>query len=224
MNLKLFGSSGIRGRVNKEITPVLTQRIGAALATIHQGGTTVVGRDARISGPMLEGALVSGLASAGMDSFIIGLVPTPLSAWTVKYLGADAGIEITASHNPADYNGLKIFNNKGMSLTQKEQLEVENVLENELYRLAPWDGVGTLEKIFPIEDYINELSLSIDNNASEIHGSTFLDIKRPKIPAFFPYSLEPNSTKSSATFLSNVSLIFWLLILLDNSSSCILAI
>ena len=167
MKLKLFGSSGIRGIVNKEITPVLTQRIGAALATIHQGGTTVVGRDARISGPMLEGALVSGLASAGMDSFIIGLVPTPLSAWTVKYLGADAGIEITASHNPADYNGLKIFNNKGMSLTQKEQLEVENVLENELYRLAPWDGVGTLETIFPIEDYINELSLSIDIDIDE---------------------------------------------------------
>jgi phosphoglucosamine mutase len=167
MKPKLFGSSGIRGIVNKEITPALTQRIGAALATIHQGGTAIVGRDARISGQMLEGTLVSGLASAGMDSIAIGLVPTPLSAWTVKYLGADAGIEITASHNPARYNGLKIFNNEGMSLTQKEQLEVENVLENELYRLAPWDCVGTVETIFPIEDYINELSLSIELNFAD---------------------------------------------------------
>lgn len=162
MKPKLFGSSGIRGVVNKEITPTLAQRVGTALATIHKGGTMIVGRDARKSGPMIEGALFSGLSSAGADTYSIGLVPTPITAWTVRNLGANAGIEVTASHNPPEYTGLKIFNQKGMSLTEKEQLEIEDILENSLYHLSPWDGVGTLEPLYPVDQYIEELVLSID--------------------------------------------------------------
>lgn len=173
MKPKLFGSSGIRGLVNKEITPTLAQRVGTAVATIHKGGTIVVGRDARISGPMIEGSLFSGLSSAGADTYSIGLVPTPITAWTVRNLGADAGIEVTASHNPPEYNGLKIFNQKGMSLTEKEQIEIENILENDLYQLSPWDGVGTLEPLYPVDQYIEELILSID---LDIEGKIACDL------------------------------------------------
>ncbi|MBD3205413.1 phosphoglucosamine mutase [Candidatus Bathyarchaeota archaeon] len=167
MKPKLFGSSGIRGVVNKEITPTLAHRVGTALATIHKGGTIIVGRDARVSGPMIEGALFSGLSSAGADIYSIGLVPTPITAWTVRNLDANAGIEVTASHNPPEYNGLKIFNEKGMSLTEKEQLDIEDILENCLYQLSEWDGVGILEPLYPLDQYTEELILSIELEIEE---------------------------------------------------------
>ncbi|MBT7188518.1 phosphoglucosamine mutase, partial [Candidatus Bathyarchaeota archaeon] len=128
MKPKLFGSSGIRGLANKDITTTLAQRVGAAIATMNQGGQIVVGYDARMSGPMLEMALSSGLNAAGADVIQVGLVPTPVTAWMIGETGSDAGVEVTASHNPPQYNGLKVFNREGMSLTIKEQLATEKIL------------------------------------------------------------------------------------------------
>ena len=124
MKPRLFGSSGIRGLANVEITTTLAQRVGAALATIHEGGSMVVGRDPRLTGPMLESALLSGLAAGGADALALGLVPTPVTAWMIRETGSDAGVEITASHNPPQYNGLKVFNGDGMSFTNREQLRL----------------------------------------------------------------------------------------------------
>jgi phosphoglucosamine mutase len=162
---KLFGSSGIRGLVNKDITTMLAQRVGAAIATMNQGGQVVVGYDARISGPMLEMALTSGLNAVGADVLQVGLVPTPVTAWMIGETGSDAGVEVTASHNPPQYNGLKVFNREGMSLTIKEQLATEKVLVEEAYEWAQWDAVGSTDEVEAIEPYIEMLadSISIEN-------------------------------------------------------------
>jgi phosphoglucosamine mutase len=157
---KLFGSSGIRGLTNKDITTTLSQRVGAAIATMNRGGQVVVGIDTRNSGPMLEMALTSGINACGADALQVGLVPTPVTAWMIRETGSDAGIEITASHNPPQYNGLKIFNREGMSLTIEEQLATEKVLEEEAYEWSQWNAVGSTEEVEAIEPYIEML---VDN-------------------------------------------------------------
>ena len=162
MKPKLFGSSGIRGLANKDITPTLAQRVGAAIATLHEGGTTVIGRDARLTGPMLEAALTSGVNACGGDVLQVGLVPTPVVAWMINESGSESGVSITASHNPPPYNGLKVFNTRGMSLTIEEQFMLEDVLENERYMWADWNQVGATEEIDAIDPYVDMLADTIE--------------------------------------------------------------
>jgi len=159
---RLFGSSGIRGLANVDITTTLAQRLGAALATVHTGGCAVVGRDPRLTGPMLESALLSGLASGGADAISLGLAPTPVTAWMVSETGSDAGVEVTASHNPPQYNGFKVFNGDGVSLTTEEQLELEKVLGEESYRLAPWSHVGSVEEFDAVGPYAEALAEALE--------------------------------------------------------------
>ncbi len=160
--MKLFGSSGIRGLANVEITPLLAQRLGSALATIHEGGEFVVGMDARVTGPMLESALSSGITSCGGDAKLIGLLPTPVIAWLTRELEANAGVAISASHNPPQYNGLKVFNSRGMSLTEKEQGPVESLLQGDEIDFAPWDGVGSAEEVDATWMYLDVLQESLE--------------------------------------------------------------
>ena len=170
MKQKLFGSSGIRGLANIDITPTLAQRVGAAISTIHEGGTCIIGRDARTTGPMLEAALTSGVNAAGGDVLQVGLVPTPVVAWMIKETGSESGVAITASHNPPPYNGLKVFNQRGMSLTIDEQLMLEEVLENERYAWVDWNQVGTVEEVDAIDPYVDMLAESIDINSEHKVG------------------------------------------------------
>jgi phosphoglucosamine mutase len=158
---KLFGSSGIRGLANIDITPTLAQRVGAAVATTHEGGTIVIGRDARLTGPMLEAALTCGINAAGGDVIQVGLVSTPVVAWMIPETESESGVAITASHNPPPYNGLKVFNGGGMSLTIGEQLELEALLEEERYNWADWDEVGSVEEIDAIDPYVDMLAENV---------------------------------------------------------------
>ncbi len=157
MSPRLFGSSGIRGIANIDITPFLAQRVGAALATMHPGGTVVVGRDTRVTGEMLETALTAGMASGGVDALLVGVAPTPVAAWMIGETGSQAGVVISASHNPPEYNGLKVFNGRGMSFTELEQDAIEGIMEKGEYQLAPWDGVGTVEETDAIGPYIDSI-------------------------------------------------------------------
>jgi phosphoglucosamine mutase len=133
---KLFGTDGVRGIGNTELTPELAFRLGRAGAAFFgqekKKATIVIGRDTRISGPMLEAALISGICSAGGHAVILGVVPTPAVAYLIRSLGADAGIVISASHNPAPDNGIKFFSGDGYKLPDaiEEQLE-EMVLSPE---------------------------------------------------------------------------------------------
>ncbi len=106
---KLFGSSGVRGLANVDLTPILACKVASAVATHAKAKKAVVARDTRVSGCMLEDALVSGLVSTGADVLVAGMVPTPVLAYAAKALGADVGFMLTASHNPPQYNGIKVF-------------------------------------------------------------------------------------------------------------------
>jgi phosphoglucosamine mutase len=125
---------------------------------MYQGGQVVVGYDARISSPMLEAALSSGLIASGADVLQVGLVPTPVTAWMIGESRSDAGVEITASHNPPPYNGLKIFNGESMSFTINQQLATESILENESYEWAEWNSIGMVEEVDGIEPYVEMLT------------------------------------------------------------------
>ncbi|MFA4944698.1 MAG: phosphoglucosamine mutase [Lentisphaeria bacterium] len=131
---KLFGTDGIRGQANKyPITPEVALRLGQTLAArFRAAGSTnlraLIGKDTRLSGYMLETALTSGLVSMGMDVYLVGPLPTPAVAHLAKSMGTDAGIMLTASHNPFDDNGIKIFGGDGFKLNDALEAEIEREL------------------------------------------------------------------------------------------------
>jgi phosphoglucosamine mutase len=143
----LFGSSGVRGLVNVALTPHLVCKVGLAVATYTKARCAVVGRDTRGSGPMLEDALVAGLTAAGVKVSLLGMVPTPAVAYLTKALGTDAGFMLTASHNPPQYNGIKVFSAESLSLTDKGQTNVEKIITENLFALADWQKVGAAQKV-----------------------------------------------------------------------------
>ena len=127
---KLFGTDGIRGIANKDLNALLAFRVGQAAATVlskDKEGQTIftIGKDTRISSDMLEAALIAGLCSAGASVMPLGVVPTPAVAYITVASGADAGIVISASHNPFEYNGIKIFNSKGFKLSDELEEQIE---------------------------------------------------------------------------------------------------
>ncbi|MGC9345293.1 MAG: phosphoglucosamine mutase [Candidatus Bathyarchaeales archaeon] len=142
MKAKLFGSSGVRGLVNVDLTPILAAKIGLAVVTFSKAKKILVARDTRVSGLMLENALVSGLLAGGANVNCLGVVPTPVLAYLTKKLNADAGVMITASHNPPQYNGIKIFNSDSMAYGEESQNKIERIIEHENFRLANWRNVG----------------------------------------------------------------------------------
>ncbi len=130
---KLFGTDGVRGIANKyPMTSDMAMKIGQAVAFIlkKQGHRPriVIGKDTRLSGYMLESALVAGITSMGADAIIIGPIPTPGVAFLTTNLDADAGIMISASHNPFEDNGIKIFSNTGFKLTDEQELKIEELI------------------------------------------------------------------------------------------------
>ncbi|MCD6373677.1 MAG: phosphoglucosamine mutase, partial [Thermococcus sp.] len=153
---KYFGTSGIREVVNDKLTPELALKVGKALGTYLGGGTVVVGKDTRTSGETLKRAVISGLLSAGVDVIDIGLAPTPLTGFAIRLYGADAGVTITASHNPPEYNGIKVWQSNGMAYTPDMEAELEAILESGNFKKAPWNEIGTLRKADPRGEYIKK--------------------------------------------------------------------
>jgi len=142
---KLFGSSGIRGLVNLDLTTDLAVKIGMTIATFSKNRKVLVARDTRVSGLMLENALVSGLLAGGADVKVLGILPTPVLAYLTRCLEADAGVMITASHNPPQYNGVKIFDENGIAYNDEKQDEIEEIIRKEKFRLADWQKIGEAE-------------------------------------------------------------------------------
>jgi phosphoglucosamine mutase len=159
--MRLFGSSGIRGIANVEVTPLLAQRVGAAIASQFEGGAILVGRDTRLSGEMLEAALTSGIVSCGFVAGTLGVVPTPVVAWLTKEIGAEAGVAITASHNPPAYNGLKIFDSTGMAYTGEQQERLEKLMEEGEFRTSSWELVGRVEAMDASHIYVDAITQDV---------------------------------------------------------------
>lgn len=166
---KLFGTDGVRGIANKDLTPDLAYKLGRVGGYFLTRGKArpkmVVGMDTRISGDMLEGALSSGLNSAGIDVLYLGVLPTPAVACMIKVLDADGGIMISASHNPVEYNGIKFFNEKGFKLTDEIENSIEEYILNNLdIDFLPVSGdVGRKIRIEnPVRKYMDFLKETVD--------------------------------------------------------------
>lgn len=129
---KLFGTDGVRGIANKELTPELAFNLGkAGAAVLSRDGKRpvfVIGRDTRLSGDMLENALTAGILAVGGHVIKVGVIPTPAVAYLVRRYGADAGVVISASHNPYEYNGIKFFNGEGFKLDDKIEEKIESII------------------------------------------------------------------------------------------------
>lgn len=121
---RLFGTDGVRGIANEELTNEIAYRIGQA-AVVFLGKTIIIGKDTRLSGDMLESAVVAGIASAGGTALIAGIIPTPAVALLVRRLSAAGGIVISASHNPPEYNGIKLFDSMGYKLPDAVEDKIE---------------------------------------------------------------------------------------------------
>ena len=130
---RIFGTDGVRGVANKELTVELAMNLGKAGAYVltkekaHKP-TILVGGDTRISGEMLANALMAGICSVGADAVYVGVVPTPAIAYLTRHYGYDAGVVISASHNPSEYNGIKFFNGDGYKLSDLLEDEIEEVM------------------------------------------------------------------------------------------------
>lgn len=138
--MSLFGSSGIRGVANVDVTPDLCLALGKVLGDLY--GDVVVGRDSRTTGPMLVAALTAGVLSAGGRVTDAGLVSTPTLARAAR--DHACGVAVTASHNPAPYNGLKLWNPEGMAFTEAQQEEVETALVSGRHSVAEWHAVASV--------------------------------------------------------------------------------
>lgn len=148
---RLFGTDGVRGIANADLNPELAFRLGEAVGHFlgDKGrGRIVVGRDTRRSGDMLEAAMVAGLCSGGADALVAGIVPTPAVAYLTRELGADGGVVISASHNPAPYNGIKLFSRDGFKLPDELEDEIEEFIVSERDWERPTGaGVGRTIKL-----------------------------------------------------------------------------
>ncbi len=135
--MALFGSSGIRGVINVQMTPELALQAGKALGSLKK--RVVVGRDPRTSGQMVENALIAGLLASGANAIRVGVVSTPTLAYAAREY--DCGVMVTASHNPPEYNGLKFWNPDGMAFSLQQQDELESLIENGV-KGADWKAMG----------------------------------------------------------------------------------
>ncbi len=171
---KLFGTDGIRGIANEyPITCEMAMDIGRAVAHLFSVGTDrskiVIGKDTRISGDMIESALVSGICSMGVDAVIADVLPTPGIAYMTSSTDANAGIVISASHNPFYDNGIKIFNKKGFKLSDAKEEEIEHIILNEKSALM-CKTVRDTGRAFKNEDavknYIHFLKLALPDGFS----------------------------------------------------------
>jgi len=164
---RLFGTDGVRGIANAELTPELAFRLGEAAGHFlgdHGRGRIVVGRDTRKSGEMLEAALVAGLMAGGADALVTGIVPTPAVALLVRELEADGGVVISASHNAPEYNGIKLFSRDGFKLPDELEDEIESFCTTDRDWQRPTGaGVGRLVRIEDaLERYIAHCVDAID--------------------------------------------------------------
>ncbi|MCO5064728.1 MAG: phosphoglucosamine mutase [Rhizobiaceae bacterium] len=158
MTKRYFGTDGIRGRANSfPMTADVAMRVGMAAGMSFQRGDhrhrVVVGKDTRLSGYMLENAMVAGFCAAGMDVFLLGPIPTPAVAMLARSLRADIGVMISASHNPYDDNGIKLFGPDGYKLSDEHEQRIEAMLDQKIdINLADPDALGRAKRVDGVHD------------------------------------------------------------------------
>ena len=139
---KLFGTNGIRGTANKELTPEKTTKIATAIGTFFNKKNLLLGYDARTSGPMLAKATTAGLTATGCNVYFAEMAPTPALQYAVKNHRMDGAVIITASHNPPEYNGIKVIWNDGIEISHQQETKIEHIYFEDKPVLANWDKIG----------------------------------------------------------------------------------
>ena len=157
MTRKYFGTDGIRGTANRfPVTPDIAMKVGMAVGLYYSNGhrqRVVIGKDTRLSGYMIENALVAGFTSVGVDVFLLGPIPTPAVAMLTRSMRADYGVMISASHNPFADNGIKLFGPDGFKLSDEAETEIETLIDSDLTRkLAPAADLGRATRVDGIVD------------------------------------------------------------------------
>ncbi|OPJ61401.1 phosphoglucosamine mutase [Clostridium oryzae] len=166
---RMFGTDGVRGIANTELTADIAFKLGKAGAYVLTEGAhkpkILVGMDTRISGDMLEAALVAGILSVGAEAVRVGVIPTPAIAYLTREYQADAGVMISASHNPVEYNGIKFFNNKGYKLSDELEDKIQMVIENDFKEVPKPTGAQLGRKVTKkdaLKDYIEFSKQTVD--------------------------------------------------------------
>lgn len=171
---RLFGTDGVRGVANEELTPLLAMQLGQAGAYVlskenaHKP-TIMVGCDTRISGDMLANALMAGACSVGANCVFVGVIPTPAVAYLTRKYKVDAGVVISASHNPVEFNGIKFFDGSGFKLPDSLEDEIESLINNNMQgvKFPTGSGVGKIKyRTDAREEYVNHAIQSVNVDLS----------------------------------------------------------
>jgi phosphomannomutase/phosphoglucomutase len=141
---RLFGTNGIRGVVNVELTPEFVMKIASAIGTFFERGHILVGYDGRTSSPMFAQAVIAGLTSTGCAVYNVGMVPTPAIQYAVPHCEMDGAVMVTASHNPPEYNGVKVIADNGIELPREREIEIENLFFDEKLKTVKWNEIGEI--------------------------------------------------------------------------------
>ena len=176
---KLFGTDGVRGVANEKLSCELAIDIGRAAAYVLASGSDtrpkiLIGKDTRVSSDMLENALAAGICSVGADAVLLGYLPTPAVAYLVKKYNASAGFVISASHNPVEFNGIKIFNSEGYKLADNIENEIEEYILNKKDRISlkTHGDIGSVSVCgSAIGDYVEYLAGCIDGDLTGIKAA-----------------------------------------------------
>ncbi len=164
---KLFGTDGVRGIVNKELTPDFALKLGYAIGTFFgKGARILIGRDVRIGGLMIMRAVEAGLMSSGVKVYEADLITTPALQHSIRSEGFDGGVMITASHNPPQYNGIKVLSPQGIEISREQEKEIEDIYFNERFRHVTWSEVtyNVVKVNGLIEKYINWIASLVDKD------------------------------------------------------------
>ncbi len=161
---KLFGTNGIRGLVNVELTPEMAIKVGSAIGTFFgKNKNVLLGYDARTSGPMFAKAVISGLVATGVNVYAAGLASTPAIQFAVKNHKMSGGIIISASHNPPEYNGIKVIWSDGIETSHEQETEIENIYFDNKLVFAEWNKLGAKKELPGInEEYAEAIKKHVD--------------------------------------------------------------
>jgi phosphomannomutase/phosphoglucomutase len=155
---KLFGTFGVRGLANVELTPGLALELGLALAThLKNRGTVAIAHDNRTSSEMLKRAAIAGLTAGGCGVVDVGMAPTPVLSFAIRRFGCAAGVMITASHNPPEYNGIKFWDEEGAGFERSRELKIEQIISKRKLRRMPWNRLGDVHDADALAPYIRTI-------------------------------------------------------------------
>lgn len=158
---RLFGTNGVRGIVNDDMNTELALNLGMSIGTFFSA-PLAIGTDTRTSNNMLKNATISGLLSSGCTVYDVDVAPSPAVQYYVKMNDIAGGVIITASHNPPEFNGIKVIDGDGTELTRKKEQKIEDIFFHKNWKREKWNNIGTVQNADAISLYIDAIVSSVD--------------------------------------------------------------